>query len=158
MNRWVEIEFDCLPLRTITRFDIPLDASPKYQAFCHAVKAAIEKHGTHNTYFLHNARCRYHLLNDEDRGLIEFAFQGTVLTGPNDVKTITCDLEVELAKETCDWLTAPVVQWFQETVQRSVVVEFDRYIQAGDLEKAKARMKQIQDASDDSGGFVGMYL
>ncbi len=32
MNRWVEITFDCLPLRTITRFDIPLDASPKYRA------------------------------------------------------------------------------------------------------------------------------
>ena len=43
MDQWVEIRFDCLPLRSVTRLDIPLDASPKYQAFCHRVKAAIEK-------------------------------------------------------------------------------------------------------------------
>jgi hypothetical protein len=39
-----------------------------------------------------------------------------------------------------------------------VVVEFDRYIQAGDLEQTKRRVEQIQAASDDAGGFVGMYL
>jgi hypothetical protein len=63
-----------------------------------------------------------------------------------------------LNRETCEWLTEPVVQWFAETVPRSVAVEFDRYIEAGDLEKAKQRIEKIQAASDDAGGFVGMYL
>ena len=29
MDRWVEISFDCLPLRSVGRLDIPMDASPK---------------------------------------------------------------------------------------------------------------------------------
>ena len=37
MNRWVEIAFDCLPLRTITRLDIPIDASPAYQQRCERI-------------------------------------------------------------------------------------------------------------------------
>jgi len=39
-----------------------------------------------------------------------------------------------------------------------VLVEFDRYIQAGDLEKAQQRIAQLQAESDEAGGFVGMYL
>ena len=158
MERWVEITFDCMPLRSVGRMDIPIDASPRYRQFCEAVKAAIEKHGSHNSFFLYNARCIYHLLNDRERGRIEFKFQGTVLTDAEDTKTKQCDLEVELAGETCDWLTSPIVEWFQATVLRSVAVEFDRYIQAGDLEQTKARIQKIQDASDEADGFVGMYL
>ncbi len=158
MDRWLEITFDCLPMRTISRLDIPLDASPKYRQFCERLKAALEKHGSHNTYYLYNAHCTYHLLNHPQRGLIEFRFEGTVLTDEEDLHTKTCDLQVELVRETCDWLTQPVVEWFQETVSRSVAVEFDRYIEAGDLQKAKDRMAEIEKASDDAGGFVGMYL
>lgn len=158
MNRWVEIEFDCLPLRTVTRLDVPIDASPKYQQFCQRVKSALEQHGSHNTYYLHNARCVYHLLNCEQRGAIQFAFEGTVMTNETDRATTTCDLDVKLVKETCDWLSEPVVKWFCESVSRSVAVEFDRYIEAGDLEKAKLRIEKIQQASDDAAGFVGMYL
>jgi hypothetical protein len=55
-------------------------------------------------------------------------------------------------------LTEPVVAWFETTVSRSVETEFDRYIAAGDLEQAKQRIEQIQAASDEAGGFVGMYL
>ena len=40
----------------------------------------------------------------------------------------------------------------------AVAVEFDRFIKAGDLAKAKQRIEQIQSASDDAGGFLGMYL
>jgi hypothetical protein len=29
--RYVEIVFDCLPLRSVGRLDIPIDASPKYR-------------------------------------------------------------------------------------------------------------------------------
>ena len=80
MERWVEITFDCMPLRGVGRMDIPIDASPRYRQFCESVKAAIEKHGSHNSFFLYNARCAYRLLNDPERGLIDFKFQGTVLT------------------------------------------------------------------------------
>lgn len=158
MSEWVEIEFDCLPLRTIGRLDIPIDASPKYRARCERIKAAIEAHGSHNTYFLHNARCAFHLTNSDSLGMIEFRFEGTVLTDSEDRETISCDLQVELARETCDWLTEPIVDWFHETVSRAVQVEFDRYIAAGDLEQAHERVQKIQAASDEQGGYLGMYL
>ena len=158
MNQWVEISFDCLPLRSVTRLDIPIDASPKYQAFCESVIAAINKHGSYNTYFLHNARCTYRLTNHEELGMIQFRFQGTVITDSEDRKTASCDLDVALVRETCSWLTEPIVQWLKETVFHSVAVEFDRYIEAGDLEQAKQRIEKLQAASDDAGGFVGMYL
>jgi hypothetical protein len=158
MERWVEIHFDCLPLRSVTRLDVPLDASPKFQAFCHRVKKAIETHGSHNAYYLYNASCTYHLLNHAERGSIEFRFEGTVLTDEADCSCQRCDLQVEIVRETCDWLTQPIVQWFADTVPRSVAVEFDRYIEAGDLQRTKDRMEQIQRDSDDAGGFIGMHL
>ena len=52
MNRWVDVTFDCLPLRSIGRLDIPIDASPKYRERCERLKACIDKHGAHNSYFL----------------------------------------------------------------------------------------------------------
>ncbi|MBC8356051.1 MAG: hypothetical protein H8E66_29080 [Planctomycetes bacterium] len=158
MNRWVEITFDCLPLRTISRLDIPLDASPKYRALCERIKLAIEKHGQHNAYFLYKAKCVYHLVNHDELGILEFEFEGVALTDSSDAATERCDLTVELASETCDWLTEPIVAWFAETVSHSVAVEFDRYIDAGDLAEAKKRIETIQATSDEAGGFVGMYL
>jgi hypothetical protein len=158
MKQWVEISFDCLPLRSVGRLDIPLDASPEYQALCKRIKAAISQHGLHNTYYLFNAKCVYHLTNSEDLGLLEFKFEGVALTDSSDSKTERSDLQVDLHRETCLWLTEPVVAWFETTVSRSVETEFDRYIAAGDLEQAKQRIEQIQAASDEAGGFVGMYL
>jgi hypothetical protein len=157
-NRWVEIAFDCLPLRSVTRLDIPIDASPKYRQRCERIKQAIERHGAHNTYFLYNARCVFHLVNKEGLGEIEFQFEGTALTDSSDVHCQSCDLEAELVRETCEWLTEPIVDWFRSTVAQAVAVEFDRYIQAGDLQRAKERVEKIRAASDDAGGFVGMYL
>ena len=49
MDRFVEIVFDCLPLRSLGRVDIPLDASPKFRAKCERIKDALGKHGTMNT-------------------------------------------------------------------------------------------------------------
>jgi hypothetical protein len=158
MNRWVDITFDCLPLRSVGRLDVPIDASPKFRELCTRVKAAIEKHGSHNTYYLYNARCIYHLVNADDTGVAEFRYEGVVITDPEDRRTKRCDLQVELLRETCDWLTEPVVQWFRETVTQAVAVEFDRYIEAGDLEQAKNRIEQVQAASDEAGGYLGMYL
>jgi hypothetical protein len=122
------------------------------------VKHALEKHGSFNTYFLSNANCVYHLSNREEVGMLEFRFTGTVITDSTDLQTERCDLEVELVRETCDWLTAPVVEWFQQSVQHSVRVEFDRFIEAGDLDKAKERLAQLQAQADQSGGYLGMYL
>jgi len=158
MDRWVEIDFDCLPLRTVERLDIPIDASPKYRARCERIKQAIEKHGSHNSYYLHNARCTYHLANSDQVGLVRFRFEGTVLTDEEDQHCHLCDLQVKLTGETCEWLNEPIVEWFAQTVPRSVAIEFDRYIEAGDLDKTKARIEQISSASDEAGGFIGMYL
>lgn len=158
MTSHVEITFDCLPLRSVTRLDVPLDAPEEFQEFCHRVKRATAKHGMHNTYYLHNARCVYYLTNDERIGVLTFRFEGTALTDPDDRKIQGCDLQVELDSESCDWLTKPVAEWFHETVQRAVLVEFDRFIDAGDLARTIARMEKLRAESDAGGGFLGMGL
>lgn len=158
MNRYVEITFDCLPLRSVGRLDIPLDASPKYRHRCERILRAIETHGSHNTYYLYNARCVFHLTNHAELGTLEFLFEGTALTDASDQHTERCQLEVELVRETCDWLTEPIVGWFKETVPRSVAVEFDRYIAAGDLAQTRLRIERLQAETEGRGGFVGMYL
>ncbi len=158
MSRFVEIAFDCLPLRSVTRLDIPIDASPRYRARCERIKAAIERHGSFNSYFLYDANCVFHLTNQADLGTLEFSFEGTVLTDPNDRETVRADLEANLVRETCDWLTEPVVAWFKETVSHAVMVEFNRYIEAGDLAQTLKRIAALQAKADQSGGYVGMYL
>jgi hypothetical protein len=158
MSEYVDIEFDCLPLRSVGRMDIPIDASPAYRARCERIKHALETHGSHNTYFLYNAHCAFHLTNQPEIGMIQFRFEGTALTDSTDQKTLRCDLEVELTRETCDWLTAPVTAWLGGSVIKAVEVEFDRYIAAGDLAQTIERIAKLQAASDERGGFVGMYL
>jgi len=158
MTRWVEIAFDCLPLRSVGRLDIPLDASPKYRSLCERIKQAIEKHGSHNTYFLYNASCVFHLTNRPDVGTLQFGFSGTIITDGTDLHAQSADLEAELVRETCDWLTAPIVEWFARTVQYAVSAEFDRYIEAGDLERTKERAARLQAEIEKHGGHVGMYL
>ena len=155
---WVEIEFDCLPLRVVGRMDPPLDASPAWKAFWARVTTALRKHGSHNAYYLHQAKCRYHLTNSDIVGLLEFQFEGTVLTNAEDQKTLSADLDVTLESEACDWITEPVVAWFRQTVARAVQIEFDRFIQAGDLEKAQQRLEDVQRMVDEKGGYMGMYL
>ena len=158
MNRFVEIAFDCLPLRSVGRLDIPLDASPKYRQRCERIKAALEHHGSHNSYYLYNASCLFHLTNQADVGTLEFAFEGTLLTDSQDRETAYVDVLATLTRETCDWLTEPVVAWFRETVAKAVAIEFNRYIVAGDLEQTKQRIAALQANADQRGGFVGMYL
>jgi len=158
MNPHVEVSFDCVPLRTLGRLDVPLDAPPELRALVQRVKRAVEKHGQHNTYYLHNARYLLKLTNDPQIGMLEFRFEGTVLTDAEDRKTLQSDLDVQLARETCDWLTEPVVEWFRETVNRAVQVEFDRYIAAGDLQRTKERIARLEAESDARSGFLGMGL
>lgn len=158
VRRWVEIEFECLPLRSVGRLDAPLDASPAWKAFCDRVARAIHQHGAHNAYYLHRGTCRYHLTNTPHRGLLEFTFEGTVLTDAEDRHTVSSDLTVSLYREVCDWLTQPIVDWFCQTVVRAVEVEFDRFIEAGDLEKTRRRIEKIEQTIDEKGGYLGMYL
>jgi len=158
VTRYAEISFDCLPLRSLPRLDVPFDAPPEMQAFAERLKKAIRNHGSHNAYYLHNATCAYHLTNDPAVGMVEFRFEGTVLTDEQDCKATGCDIEVAIQGETCDWLTEPVVAWFCETVRRAVLVEFDRFIAAGDLKRTVDRMAKLQAESDAHGGFLGMGL
>ena len=158
MGEFVEIEFDCLPLRSVGRMDVPIDASPAFRQRCERVKQALEAHGSHNTYFLYNAHCTFHLTNSPQLGMIQFRFDGTVLTDQEDRHTLRSDLRIELEKETCDWLTAPATDWLIEGVSRAVEVEFDRYIEAGDLTQTLDRIAKIQAECDEQGGFMGMYL
>lgn len=158
MNRPVDVAFDCLPLRSVTRFDVPLDAPPEYEELVAQVKQASEKHGLHNTYYLHNARCIYYLTNNAEVGMLEFRFHGTALTDPDDRTTLHCDLDVQLVRETCDWITEPIVSWFADSVVRAVQVEFDQYIASGDLQKTVERLARIEAESDAHDGFLGMGL
>jgi hypothetical protein len=158
MTQYVEIVFSCLPLRSIGRLDIPIDASPKFQARCNRIKAAMEKHGSFNSYYLYDAACKFRLTNEPEFGMIEFRFDGTVLTDDDDQQTVSADLNVELVRETCDWLKQPIVDWFRETVTHAVKTEFNLYIKAGDLEKTKQRVAQLQAQTEEQGGYLGMYL
>lgn len=157
MSRYVEISFDCLPLRSVVRLDVPIDASPKYREHCERVKGAIERHGAHNTYYLYNAECIFHLTNGEE-GMLQFAFTGTVMTDESDQQTRQCHLDVKLVKETCDWLTEPVVTWFNDTVPHAVAAEFNRYIEAGDLKQTVERIAKLQAEMESQGGYMGMFL
>ena len=63
-----------------------------------------------------------------------------------------------LLRETCGWLSQPIVNFFAESVQHAVLVEFDRYIEAGDLSKTEERMHRLAEENELGQGFVGMYL
>ena len=154
----VVIEFDCTPLRSVPRLDIPLDASPGYRARLERFQQAIGRHGTRNTYYLTNALCTFRLTNDPDSGWVRFAAEGTVITDDADAKTVGSDLEIRLDTETCDWLTQPAVEWLALSAKHAIEVEFDRYIAAGDLSKAKERIAREQASSDAAGGYLGMNL
>jgi hypothetical protein len=155
---YVEITFDCLPLRSISRLDIPMDASPGYRDKLHRIKAALETHGTVGTYYLHNANCKFHLTNEPEFGMIEFRFEGTLFTDASDTQAARAQLQVDLVRETVDWLTAPVVEWFHECVTHAVRVEFNRYIASGNLAQTVERLKRLEEEAEQSGGYVGMYL
>jgi hypothetical protein len=158
MSQSVEISFDCIPLRAVGRFDVPVDATDQQQALSERIQFAVKKHGVYNTFYLCNAKCIFHLTNDPEIGIVQFDFEGTVLTDQDDRKTKGCDLRIELEKETCDWLTTSAVAWLKETVSEAVKIEFDRYIEAGDLQKTIQRVKSLHDEADTQGGYMGMGL
>jgi hypothetical protein len=158
MSRWVEISFNCLPLRSVASFSPPVDASDEEMDLFRKLREAAKKHGIYNSYYLQGGKCIFHLTNHETIGILEFRFDGTVLTDEQDMNTLYCDLAVELSGDVCDWLVAPVVDWFADTVRQAVKIEFDRFISTGDLKKTIHRIEQLQAASDAKGGFLGLGL
>jgi hypothetical protein len=157
-HRPVDIAFDCLPLRSVTRLDPPLDASPGLVAKWERIKKAISEHGTHNTYYLHNAHCRFFVTNDPNCGMISFKFEGVLFTDESDASARSATLQVTIDQENISWLEQHVVRWFSETVSHAVCAEFDRYIGAGDPDRTRKRMEQLQQLIEQTGGFVGMHL
>lgn len=157
-GRWVEISFDCLPLRSAQNVTPSDELSPKLAAKLTAISEAIDKHGRHNTYYLHNAACVFHLTNDPAQGMLRYEFEGVVFTDSQDMATRGCELRISLQSETCSWLNQSIVDWMSESVQHAVLAEFNRYISAGDRDKTVQRLEQMQQQSDDAGGFVGMFL
>jgi hypothetical protein len=146
MDQVVEIAFDCLPLRSIGRVDVPIDASPEYRARGERLQQAIAAHGRENTYFLYNTRCIYRLANSDIDNMLRFSFDGVLLTDRSDAKAARADLAVELLSETCDPMSPEVLAWFRRVVERAVLIEFDRFIAAGQL------------AHLDSGASVNDYI
>jgi hypothetical protein len=67
-------------------------------------------------------------------------------------------LSVNLDQENVPWLEQHVVDWFTETVSNAVIEEFNQFIQAGDAQKTKQRIEQLEKTLADSGGFLGMGL
>ena len=138
--------------------EIPDDASPKLAEKLGRIRSAVETHGTLGSYYLHNASCTYYMTNDPAIGMCQFAFEGVVLTDGSDMRSRSCDLRIDLLRDTCGWINQSIVHWLTESVQRAVLVEFDRFIRAGDLSRTIERLESLQKASDEAGGFVGMYL
>jgi hypothetical protein len=129
----VDIAFDCLPLRSVGRLDVPLDASDALRGRLERIKAAIAEFGAERTYFLYNARCIYRFANSEIEGVCRFEFEGVVRTDAGDRKCQQTQLDVRLASETCGGVPPQVEAWLAERVRQSAGIEFDRFIAAGQL-------------------------
>jgi hypothetical protein len=155
MRPLVDIAFDCLPLRSVGRVDVPLDASPAFRARCQQLQRAIDKHGTQHAYFLYNTRCVYRLANSDVDNMLRFSFDGTIVTDRSDGKADQADLAIELTAETCGGMGPDVQAWFRGVVERAVLVEFDHFIAAGSL---AARVDQLGKVASvaDLADFAGM--
>jgi hypothetical protein len=155
MDPVVDIAFDCLPLRSIGRVDIPLDASPEFRARCERLKRAIDAHENQNAYFLYNTHCTYRLANSEIANVLRFTFDGTVLTDRSDCKADRADLEIVLIAETCGGVPPAALEWLRGVVEQAVLVEFDRFISEGQLAARVAELGDVANAGSLC-GFAGM--
>jgi hypothetical protein len=157
MKPIVDIAFDCLPLRSVGRVDVPLDASPAFRGRCERLQRAIETHGTNNAYYLYNTRCVYRLANSEVQNMLRFSFEGTVFTDRSDAKADRAELAVELQAQTCGTMTAEVLDWFREVITNAVLIEFDHFIAAGRLTQRVNDLGTVDSVADLT-GFAGMNV
>ena len=151
----IEIAFDCLPLRSVGRVDVPLDASERFRRRVERIKAAFQEFGAERTYFLYNAYCVFRFANSEIDGACRFEFEGVVRTDAGDRKCHESQLDVRLVSETCGGTPAVVEAWLAERVRCAVSIEFDRFIAAGYL---AARTEQLGAGTNlaDLGGLSGL--
>lgn len=157
MQPVVDIAFDCLPLRSVARVDVPLDATPAFRARCERLQQATEAHPGENAYFLYNTRCTYRLANSDIENMLRFSFDGTLLTDRSDCKAEWADLKVVLTAETCGGVPLAALEWLRGVVYRAVLIEFDRFIADGQLAQ---RIDELQDISSisDIDSFAGMNV
>src|SRR3990172_1178975 len=148
MQPVVDIAFDCLPLRSVGRVDVPLDASPAFRARCERLQRAIDAYGAENAYFLYNTRCVYRLANSDIDNMLRFSFDGTLLTDRSDCKADRADLTIELTAETCGSMSPDVLAWFRRVVERAVLIEFDHFIAAGRLAERVTQLGQVNSITD----------
>jgi len=158
MEPVVDIAFDCLPLRSIGRVDIPLDASPAYRERCERLLKAIDIYDhSHNAYFLYNTRCVYRLANSDIENMLRFAFGGVVVTDRSDGRAERADLDIRLTSETCGSISPEVLAWFRRIVERAVLIEFNHFISAGRLAAHVENLGHV-DSIADLAGFAGMNV
>lgn len=157
MQPYVDIAFDCLPLRSVGRVDVPLDASPAFRARCDKLQQAIDKHGAEHAYFLYNTRCVFRLANSDIDNMLRFSFDGTVLTDRSDCKADHADLQIELMAETCGPLSPEVLAWFRRVVERAVLIEFDHFIAAGARDERVDELSRLGSLAELT-DFAGMHV
>jgi hypothetical protein len=157
MQPVVDIEFDCIPLRSVARVDVPLDASPEFRARCERLQQATEAHAGENAYFLYNTRCTYRLANSDVDNMLRFSFDGTLVTDLSDCKADRAELNVVLTAETCGGVPPAALDWLRGVVYRAILIEFDRFIADGQLAQ---RIDELQDISSITGfdSFAGMNV
>lgn len=147
----VDIAFDCLPLRTVGRLDVPLDASDPMRRRGERMKAAIEALGLERSYFLDNARCVFRFANSDVDGVCRFDFDGAVLTDAGDRKCERTMLDVRLVSETCGGVPREVETWLADRVRQAVAIEFDRFIAAGQLAASSGKSGDPSSLGEISG-------
>ena len=157
MQPVVDIAFDCLPLRSVARVDVPLDASPAFRARSLRLQQAIEAFAGDNAYFLYNTRCMYRLANSDIENMLRFSFDGTLLTDRSDCKADRADLNIVLVAETCGGVPATALDWLRRIIERAVLIEFDRFIDAGRLADRVRELGNV-DSIADVAGFAGMNV
>jgi hypothetical protein len=153
----VDIAFDCLPLRSVGRVDVPIDASPAFRTRCEKLQQAIDAHGRENAYLLFNTCCVYRLANSAVDNMLRFSFDGTLLTDRSDAKADRADLKIEMIAETCGGVPPVVLEWFRRAVERAVLIEFDRFISAGKLAERVRQVGQVVSIGDLA-DFAGMNV
>jgi hypothetical protein len=151
----VEIAFDCLPLRSVGRLDVPLDASESFRRRAEDIKAALSEFGPERTYYLYNAHCVFRFSNSEFDGVCRFEFEGVVRTDAGDRICQESLVDPRLMSETCGGIPPEVQSWLAQQVRHAVRVEFDRFIAAGQLDEASRRLGASADLAT-LGGLSGM--
>jgi hypothetical protein len=151
----VEIAFDCLPLRSVGRLDIPLDASDAFRRRAEHIKTALADHGAERTYFLYNGHCVFRFANSDIAGTCRFEFEGIVRTDAGDRLCQEAIVEARLVSETCGGVPAEAAAWLADRVRQAVGLEFDRFIAAGQLAQRSDQLGADANLAD-VGGLSGM--